>query len=231
MVVMTKIKLKWLISVVVLVSFAGCSVWGEKVETEVKAASARGELCAAELGAPFSYRKKVAVLAADVRNLQDATDLASLDVAWSEALQQRFSDSGRLLVVNASDQHLYTGERQREWIIALAQRLDVQFVIVTRFNNLHVSRSQIGSGEYAIKWPWAQRQIDAELLIFDGYSGAQMAKFSHSANAKGMEQDVVNLGHQPVLQGGFLTSALGKAMTFVLAAQVEACAHEYARFS
>jgi len=215
MVAMTKLILKAVFCVAALASFAGCS--GQMAKPLSEAVN----FCSPEQGAPFSYRKKVAVLAADVRNPLDANDLPALDAAWSEALQQRLSDSDRLLVVDAKDQHLHLGERQRDWIIALANRLDVQFVIAVQFHNLHVSRSQLGSGNYAIKLPRAQRQIDAELLIFDGYSGVQLASFSHSAYAKGLEQGLINPAHQPLLKGAFFDAPIGQAMASVLASQVE----------
>lgn len=221
MVAMTKLILKTVFCVIALASFAGCS--GQKLKSEdgVKPGADVVELCSPEQGAPFSYRKKVAVLAADIRNPNDATDLPALDVAWSETLQQRFSESGRLLVVDASDQHLHSGERQSDWLVALAQRLNVQFVIVAQFHNLHVSRAQLGSGDYAIRLPGAQRQIDAELLVFDGYTGKKIASYSQSAHAEGSERGIVNPRHQPVMKGAFLAAPIGEAMTEVLSSQVE----------
>jgi len=221
MVAMTKLILKAAFCVGALVSFAGCSGQQVKSKVEIKPGANATELCSPEQGAPFSYRKKVAVLAADVRDPLDANDLPGLDVAWSEALQQRLSDSGRLLVVDASDQHLHKGERQRDWIVALAQRLDVQFVIAVQFHNLHVSRTQLGFGNYAIRLPRVRRQIEAELLVFDGYTGTQIARFLHSAHVKGREQGVVNPAHQPVLKGIFLTTPTGGAMASVLSSQVD----------
>ncbi len=179
------------------------------------------ELCAPKPGSPFAYRKKIAVLAADMSSSLDARDLPGLDVAWSEALQQRLRDNGRLQVVDASDQHLHVGERQRDWIMDLARRLGVQFVMVARLNSLHVSRSQFGIAEYAVRLPKVQRQIDAELMIFDGYSGAQLARSAHSAHLEGSEREVVNLEQRPVLGGSFLETPVGEAMASVLDAQVE----------
>lgn len=226
---MTNSISKTLLGAVALLLFVGCSGQTVKpeaaveVKTEVveSAKPAVVDFCNPEQGAPFSYRKKVAVLAADLRNPQDARDLPGLDVAWSELLQQRLDENGRLLVVDASDQHLYYGERQREWIMSLAKRLDVQFVMAVRFHNLHTIRNQFGAGDYAIPLPWLRRQIDAELMIFDGYYGTQIATIFHSAQAKGREQGVVNMGNHPLLRGEFLDTPLGTALNSVLSAEVE----------
>lgn len=218
---MTKLMWKTFSCVAVLL-LAGCGVvWMEKPAADVAKPTGRVNVCAPELGPPFSYRKKVAVLAADILNAQDASDLPNLDNVWSQLLQQRLRDSGRLLVTDASDQHLYSGERQREWIVSLAKRLDVQFVVVPRFHNLHSSRAQIGSGEYVLSSLRAQRNIDTELLIFDGYHGGQIASISQSAQAEGSAGGVINPAGQPVLRGAFLETPLGQAMDSVLAAQVD----------
>ena len=217
---MEKLVLKGIFCLAALTLFVACSSQKvQKVESEeVRHGEAAG-FCSPEQGPPFSYRKKVAVLAAEVRDPQ--RDLPALDVAWSDVLQKRLADSGRLLVVDASKQHIHSGDMQREWIIDLASRLDVQFVIAVKFHSLHVSQRQIGGGIYTINLPGARRQIDAELVIFDGYSGAKIARTFHSANAKGLAKNIVNQAHQPVLRGAFFDSLLGEAMALVLASQVE----------
>ncbi len=202
-----------------LLLFSGCSMFG--LTAHKTAVEEVVDICAPEQGSPFFYRKKVAVLAASLRNPQNAADLPELGVAWSESLQQRLTDSGRLLVVDASDQHLYSGEQQREWVVDLAKRLDVQFIIAVRFHNLHVSQTQFGVGSYSVALPKAQRQIDAELLIFDGYYGSKIASFSYNARATGSESEIVNPAQQPVLKGAFLGSPVGKAMISMLSSQVD----------
>ncbi len=205
----------------VLIFMTACSSQKTQHVTPVKEAPALSltGLCAPEQGAPFSYRKKVAVLATDVRDPQ--RDLPAFDVAWSHILQQRLRESGRLLVVDASDQHIYSGDTQQAWMINLAKRLNVQFVVAATFHSMHASRSQFGRGNYTISLPGVQRQIDAELAVYDGYSGNKLAAFSQSAYAKGREKEVLNLSRQPVLKGAFLNTELGEAMASVLASQVE----------
>ena len=224
MVAMTRLILKALCCVVVLASLGGCSWLKDKPTPEAeaeKSESKPAELCAPKPGSPFAYRKKVAVLAADISNSPDASDLPGLDMAWSEALQQRLRESARFQVVNASDQHLHIGERQRDWLIDLAKRLDVQFVMAVRLNDLRVNRRQLGFGEYAIRLPNVERQIDAELIVFDGFSGVEIARSNQRASVKGPEREIVNPIKQPVLKGGFLSSALGEAMAYLLDSQVK----------
>lgn len=210
-------------SVLALLLLNACSGGATKdVEENPALSSIMGaELCDPALGAPFSYRKKIAVLATDVRDLQEASDLAGLHVAWSQAIQQKLEATGQLLTVDSSDQHLHVGMHQSEWIANLAMRQDAQFVVAVRFENLHVSRSQLGSGNYAITLPGAQRQIDAELSVFDGYSGTRMARFFYTAEVKGFEGDVVNPVGQPVMKGAFLDTELGEAMARIATEQVE----------
>lgn len=214
------------IALLLLVGCAGQAVAPEAV-VEAKSEgvepikSAVIDFCNPEQGAPFSYRKKVAVLATEPLQPQDASDLPGLAVGWSELLQQRLSESGRLLMVNASDQHLHTGALQQEWIVALANRLDVQFVMAVRFHNLHTSRNQFGVGSYTIPSLWMRRQIDAELMIFDGLYGTQIASIFYAAQAEGSESEVINSARSPLLRGAFITTPLGEALNSVLNAEVE----------
>ncbi len=228
---MTNQRSKTVLAAIALLLIVGCSVQAVKPATEAAAVEAVPtpapvvikpiDFCAPEQGAPFSYRKKVAILAADLRNPLDARDLPGLDITWSQLLQQRLNESGRLLAVDASDQHLHIGARQQEWIISLANRLDVQFVIAVRFHSLHTIRKQFGVGELSIPLPWMKRQIEAELIIFDGYYGTQIATVTHSALAEGDEKELVNPVNQPVLRGAFLDTPLGESMNTVLSSEVD----------
>jgi len=179
------------------------------------------EMCSPEQNVAFTFRKKVAVLAAGISHPQSAQDLLGLEVAWSESLQKAYSESGRLLAVDASDVHLYIGEGQREWVIELATKLNVQFLVVVNFNNLHVNRKQFGIGEYSVPLPIMRRDIDTEVFVFDGYSGTRMARFTYGAFARGFEYGVVNPKRQPVMMGAFFNTPLGRAMEGLLVSQAQ----------
>ena len=229
MLTMTNLLAKFLSGAIALLLLVGCAGQAVapqavvEVQSEVvePAKPVEVDFCDPEQGAPFSYRKKVAVLATELLQPQDAGDLPGLTARWSELLQQRLNESGRLLVVNASDQHLHSGPLQQEWIVALANRLDVQFVVAVRFHNLHTSRNQFGVGRYTIPSLRMRRQVDAELMIFDGLYGTQIASVFYATQAEGSESEVINLARSPLLRGAFITTPLGEALNSVLNAEVE----------
>ncbi len=208
---------KPLLLLIMLLVLSACASQPQRTNTTMVPTTTVPDMCAPENGAPFSYRKKVAILAADIRDPQQ--DLPALDVAWSEALQRHVGASQRLLVSDASTHHLYEGPQQREWVMTLARQLDVQFIIAVRLRNLHLQRTHLGSGNYSIPLPRATRQLDIELLIFDGYYGNLLTRFAHTAHIAGMRQNIINPPHQPVLRGSFMTTTLGRAMTQILTAQ------------
>ncbi len=222
---MTSLYTKIAFSLVVVLMSACASIGVVSEETlvgdEAHAESAM-DMCGPEQGVAFSFRKKLAVLAASISHPLSARDLPNLGLVWSEALQKAYADSGQLLVVDASDVHLHRGEGQREWVIETAARLNVQFLVVATFNNLHIQRSQFGLGSYSVPLPIVRRDIDTEIFIFDGYSGNRMARFTQSAVVRGFEHGVVNPQGQPVMMGAFLNTPLGKAFDGLLASQVKA---------
>lgn len=214
-------KVWWVVALLWLV--AGCAGQPEKPVFHVAESgrTAPGEFCDPQQGVSSIYRKKVAVLATDLRYPQDATDLPDFARIWSELLQQRLGERGHLLIVNGGDQRLYTGDRQQEWIVAQAKRLGVQFVMAVRFHNLHTSRDQFGVGSYAIPLRKLRRQIEAEVMIFEGLYGTQIASVMHSIELEGRESEVLNLARSPLLRGTLLDNALGGALRAVLSAEVE----------
>lgn len=207
-----------LMGVLLLAVLAGCST--QPVSDDVAAVDSPGAICAPDQGPPFSYRKQLVVLAATLDDPAHAADLARFEQLWSQRLQQRLRDSGRVLVADASDAHLHQGEHQDEWLRQLAQRYSAQFIVVPRFHSLYASRSRFGVGDYAVDSPRVQRQIDAELLIYDGYSGARLDAFSQIGRAEGGQTAVINPAGQPVLSGAFFDTPLGRVMSAVLDAQV-----------
>lgn len=196
------------------------------VEEEVVEPISAADFCSPDQGAPFSYRKKVAVLAAQVRDPQQ--DLTSLDVEWSKALQRHLKSTSRLIVVDASMEHLHMGSSQAEWIMELAKRLDVQFIISPRLLDLQAKGKSFGSGAYQISLRDAERRVDAELVIYDGYTGLEKANFSHDAKITGTRKTVMNHMHQPVLRSGFRETLLGQAMIWILESQTEESVNEFA---
>ena len=214
---------KVLSTAIALLLVAGCT--GHRIVPDVQVVESSGALqnnfCTPQQGVPSVYRKKVAVLATELLTPQNANDLPGLSVAWSERLQQRLGESGHLLVTSASGQRLHSGERQQEWIVSLAKRLEVQFIVVVRFQNLHAVRNQFGVGNYAVASRWMKRQIDAELMIFDGVYGHQIASINHGALAEGSESEVFNTARIPLLRGPFLDTPLGSALAAILNAEVE----------
>ncbi len=214
------LKLSALCSVMVMLY--GCSGGVVKTGSGMGASAELVEagLCDPELGAPFSYRKKIAILAADISDLQQASDMPGLDVAWSRNMQQQLEATGRFIPVDASNQRLHVGEAQQEWIKSLAEKIDAQFIIAIDFENLHVSRSQMGSGNYAIALPGMRRQLNVAMSIYDGYSGGRMTGFAYGAQVSGFEGDVINPQGQPVLKGQFLESELGTALAEIMSNQV-----------
>ena len=184
-------------------------------------------LCAAQPGSPFAFRKKVLVLNFPVANPREAADLPGLPGAWSRALQQRLAASDRFILRDGSQHRIDPNDPDpRSQIIALARQFDAQIVVAGQIERLNISEKQLRIGAYKpIPLPGDdQRDLSAQLEIFDGLSGTPIKRALSSHTAKG---DIVR--HTPTpLASPFDDSDLGKALTQLLHEQGELVEDELA---
>lgn len=191
----------------------------EQQAERARQAARPAALCSPQPGTPFVFRKKLLVLAAPVARPAEALDLPGLSASWSRNLQQRLLQTDRFLLRDGSAFRVDPDGDMRQQIVALAEQFDAQFVVSGRIAGLGIERRRIGLGSLgSIPKPFGDaRVIETELSVFDGHTGTQLRQVTYASEVEG---DVDKPGQRP-LQGDFLRTPLGQAMTTMLDRQSE----------
>lgn len=217
--------------VALIAALTGCAALPAVEDEEADAVHAEqavrpSVVCSDKQGNPFALRKKVLVLALPVKQVREANDLPNLDIAWSTALQQRLLSSDRFLVRDGSRYVINPVDDVRKQVANLARMFDAQIVIAGQITSLGVRPGSLGLGAVgAIPLPFGDvRAIETVLDIYDGQSGARLARIDNQDEARGK---VINQGGGPLL-GDFFRTPLGEATARMLNQQVEAIKDELA---
>jgi len=103
----------------------------ERATEAARQAARPATQCAAKPGTPFAYRKKVLLLAAQVRNPGELPELPGLGAVWGQALSEGLRAGTRLLIHDGGGYRIDAGSwrSRREQVRELADRFGVQFVV------------------------------------------------------------------------------------------------------
>jgi len=158
------------------------------------------------------YRKRLAVVQFSLSDPRQAYDLPGIERAWPQALGRRLAQSGRYRVVDASEyglpgQGLTPGATDA--VAELARHLGVQFLITGILRDLGFNGG----------WWRRGRDLEVELLVFDGLSGALLAR--HRFSERVPTRSPLPGGTTPFSLPGFQTHPYGAALLRVLARQQE----------
>ncbi len=182
-------------------------------------------LCSAKQGNPFAMRKKVLILALPVLRPSEAVDLPDLAAAWSNALQLRLQKGDHFLIRDGSQYAIDPLGDVRQQSITLAHTLDAQIVIAGQITSMGMGADRIGLGSLgSLPRPFGdKRVIETVLDIYEGDSGARLARLEHHGEARGT---ALNQGSP--LRGSFFGTPLGGAVAKLLDGQAEGIEDELA---
>ncbi len=158
------------------------------------------------------YRKRVAALQFAIENPRQVSDLAGIERAWPRALLRALAQSGHYLTVDGSD-YLLHGDTlagsDPGAVAALAERLGVQFLVAGTIRDLGFSGT----------WLRRRRDIETELFVFDGLSGALLAR--HRISERVPAAAPLPAGLTPFSLPAFQGHPVGRALLQVLERQRE----------
>ncbi len=176
----------------------------KKVE-QARPAERPSVVCSAKQGNPFAMRKKVLILSLPVQRPGEAVDLPDIALAWSNALQLRLRKGDHFLIRDGSSYAIDPLGDVRQQATTLARTLDAQIVIAGQITSLGSLPQPFGD----------KRVIETVLDVYDGDSGARLARLEHHGEVRGR---VLNQGSP--LRGGFFGTPLGSVVAIMLEQQV-----------
>ena len=153
----------------------------------------------------FSYRKKIAFTGLSVRNPQQIVDLQGIHQQYPKALITRFNQLN-FMVIDATSRQLpdtypaYLGGKAA-LIRHLARELNVQFVVSGSVVNTGFHATDRSSALSIIKSTFAgssnikERQLNIQLTIYDGTTGAIIDESLYQGNAK----DNYKMGNEGII--------------------------------
>lgn len=160
------------------------------------------------------YRKKVAVLQFDVQDRSQILDLPGIEQQWPRELLRRLEQSGDFLGVDGTTYLVsktspgYKFDNPESYA-HLAEKLDAQIIVSGIIRSL-VKRKG---------WVYDQRDIDVELFIHDGLSGARIANYRFTETVE--KFSIVSVTGKWLRNESFLSSSFGKTMDTILERNVE----------
>lgn len=163
--------------------------------------------CLASDNPSFSYRKRIAVLPMVLQQRQDAVDIPYVEREYSQELVRRLDDVGSLISIDASAYHaLNTHSRASrlhspvtsELIRYTAKDLNAQFLVTGQLLDLSFDRTKthaidlvtslrgwkdLGRQTYQGATGSYWRQMNLEISVFDGPSGALLKRKRYTGEA------------------------------------------------
>ena len=128
-----------------------------------------------------AYRRKVAVTQFHVLNRRSIQDLSQIESIYPLHLIRQLENQGGVIGVDATDYvinhdatdlSLVRTNPDKKMIKALAESLDVQFVVTGIFKNLGVTKKMFGD----------VRQLNVEIQVYDGITGVIVSRHHYNEN-------------------------------------------------
>ncbi|MDH5544957.1 MAG: flagellar assembly protein FlgT [Gammaproteobacteria bacterium] len=160
------------------------------------------------------YRKKVAILQFDIIKKQHVIDFPGIEQDWPRELLGRLESSGSFLGEDGT-QYLISRDNpgykfdDPETYAVLADKLDVQIIVSGVIHSMEKRDGLV----------FDQRDIDIELFIHDGVSGARIANHRFSKTVEGVS--LLSDARAWITNKTFMHSAYGKAMSEIMNRHVE----------
>lgn len=165
------------------------------------------------------YRKKVAALQFNVLDRRQIYDLPGIERAMPLELLRRFGNSGQFIPVDGTQYLSDDGQIHGETgtIARIADQLGVQFIVTGVIRDMGVSRSLFAKS----------RRLEVEVAIFDGLSGAAIARHRFSENVA--EAGHFERGVSLFSNAEFMQTSYGRTLDRVLDRQVEMLGDDLAK--
>jgi len=160
------------------------------------------------------YRKKVAVLQFDIIDRRQTYDMPSIEQEMPRELIRRLENSGEFIGIDAS-QYLITRQTATANLddprryVQFAEFVDAQILVTGVIRDMGITEGFIRNS----------RRIEIDVFIYDGISGARIAKHRFSENVpSGKRFTATDIQFS---QSNFANSKFGKALNRVLDRQAE----------
>ncbi len=158
------------------------------------------------------YRKKIAALQFDVLNRRHIYDMPGVERELPRELLRRLGNSDGFVSVDGTRYLLKSDgpqDRDTTTIAAIADQLGVQFLLSGVIRDMGVNRSLLTRS----------RRLEVEVFIYDGLSGARVARHRFSENVA--DAGLFDRGTVLFSNAEFFQTVYGAALDRVIARQVE----------
>jgi TolB-like protein len=169
-------------------------------------------LAAAASVPEHAYKKKILATAFAVSRLGQVQDIEDIAHGFPRELLLRLEKTGLFLTRNSPSLLAYTMKSETPSINLVKQvaaEFDSQFIIAGEIRNAGVQIEK----KYLGLWETRTRHMELEIAIYDGVSGAMLARHNLHAQA----HDQANVGREkPFGSAAFYASSYGQAIDTIL---------------